>query len=130
MKYLSGFLIFLSFVFTIAAYFFNEKLVFIGGTIAWIALIILFKNVNGKSLLYKLLLLSIIAFIYSFYNSFNIDFVKAVSVNQYLLTLLIGVGFLRLIATPKVKAIKSLPKGKKSFFKTYLGVHLFGSVIN
>ncbi|WP_258238297.1 tellurium resistance protein TerC [Arcobacter sp. CECT 8983] len=130
MQYLSGFLIFLSFVFTIAAYFFNEKLVFIGGTIAWIALIILFKNVNGKSLLYKLLLLSIIAFIYSFYNSFNIDFVKAVSVNQYLLTLLIGVGFLRLIATPKVKAIKSLPKGKKSFFKTYLGVHLFGSVIN
>ncbi|WP_417328495.1 tellurium resistance protein TerC [Halarcobacter sp.] len=126
----SGYLIFLSFLLTIIAYFFDEKLVFIAGFIAWLALISLFKSVNGKSLLYKLLGLSVIAFAYSFYNSFNIDFIKAISVNQYLLTLLIGVGFLRLIATPKVKAIKSLPKGKKSFLKTYLGVHLFGSVIN
>ena len=54
---------------------------------------------------------------------------KIFTVNQYLLTLLIGVGFLRLIATPK-KEKSTLPKGKQAFIKTYLGVHLFGSVIN
>lgn len=130
MQRFSGSLIFSSFLITIFAYFFNNEFIFLAGILAWFALITLFKNVNGKSLLYKLLALSFIAFSYSFFSGFEIDYVKVFSVNQYLLTLLIGVGFLRLIATPKAKNVKSLPSGKKSFFKTYLGVHLFGSVIN
>ena len=44
--------------------------------------------------------------------------------------MLIGVGFLRLIATPKQEKMKKLPSGKQSLLKTYLGIHLFGSVIN
>ncbi|AXH13238.1 tellurium resistance protein TerC [Halarcobacter bivalviorum] len=130
MQRFSGSLIFSSFLITIFAYFFNNEYIFLAGILAWFALITLFKNVNGKSLLYKLLALSFIAFSYSFFSGFEIDYIKVFSVNQYLLTLLIGVGFLRLIATPKAKNVKSLPSGKKSFFKTYLGVHLFGSVIN
>lgn len=130
MQRFSGSLIFSSFLITIFAYFFNNEFIFLAGILAWFALITLFKNVNGKSLLYKLLALSFIAFSYSFFSGFEIDYIKVFSVNQYLLTLLIGVGFLRLIATPKAKNVKSLPSGKKSFFKTYLGVHLFGSVIN
>jgi hypothetical protein len=49
--------------------------------------------------------------------------------NQYLLSLLIGVGFLRLIATPKGDG-GTLPKGKSAWIQTYLNVHLFSSVIN
>lgn len=127
---ISGFLIFISFLITIFSYFLKLDYVFLASFLAWVALILLFKSVNGKSLLYKLLFLAFLCFSYSFYNDFNVDFAKAISVNQYLLTLLIGVGFLRLIATPKVQNLKALPKGKNSFLKTYLGVHLFGSVIN
>ena len=94
------------------------------------ALILLFKGTSNIKLLISLLVLSFCFFTYSFINDFKIDFAKAILVNQYLLTLLIGVGFLRLIATPKKDKLKELPKGKNSFFKTYLGVHLFGSVIN
>lgn len=127
---ISGLLIFTSFLITVFSYFFKLDYIFIAGLMAWLSLGLLFKSVNGKSLLYKLLFLAFLCFSYSFYKGFDIDFVKAISVNQYLLTLLIGVGFLRLIASPKVENLKALPKGKRSFLKTYLGVHLFGSVIN
>lgn len=94
------------------------------------ALILLFRFTSNIKLLVSLLVLSLISFSYSFINEFKIDYSRAILVNQYLLTLLIGVGFLRLIATPKQEKVKSLPKGRQSFLKTYLGIHLFGSVIN
>lgn len=127
---LSGILILISFLITIYSYFYNKELFIFSGIFAWASLILLFKGTSNKKLLLVLLFLSFIGFSYSFINSFEIDFARAILVNQYLLTLLIGVGFLRLIATPKSEKIKSLPKGKQSFFKTYLGIHLFGSVIN
>lgn len=49
---------------------------------------------------------------------------KSAAVNQYLLTLLIAVGFLKLIVSPKKEKNHLLPKGKQSFIKTYLSVHL------
>ncbi|MFK2822874.1 tellurium resistance protein TerC [Malaciobacter sp. WC5094] len=126
----SGVLIFLSFISTFIAYFFNNKVLIISGLLAWFALILLYISLNSKKILNILIVLSLFAFSLSFYMNFKIDFVKVFTVNQYLLTLLIGVGFLRLIATPKKDKSSNLPKGKKSFLKTYLGVHLFGSVIN
>lgn len=127
---LSGILIFISFLITIYSYFYNEGFFILSGIFAWIAFIFLFKFTSNIKLLVTLLVLSLIAFLYSYSNGFNIDFSRAILVNQYLLTLLIGVGFLRLIATPKNEKVKKLPVGKKAFFKTYLGIHLFGSVIN
>lgn len=127
---LSGLLIFISFIITLYSYFLNDELFIFAGVFAWIALVLLFKYIPQKSLLILLIVLTSSVIIYSLYNGFEINFEKAILVNQHLLTLLIGVGFLRLIATPKKRKIKSLPLGKKSFLKTYLGVHLFGSVIN
>lgn len=72
---------------------------------------------------------SLVSFFICFFNGFKINYIKVFTVNQYLLTLLIGVGFLRLVATPK-KEQKFTARGKSSFIKTYLGIHLFGSVIN
>ncbi len=127
---ISGILIFLSFIVTIYSYFFSSPIFVLSGILAWFALIILFKDSSNKKLLITLIVLSVICFAFSYQRGFDIDFKRAILVNQYLLTLLIGVGFLRLIATPKEEKIKALPKGKNSFIKTYLGIHLFGSVIN
>lgn len=126
----SGILIFISFISTIYAYFFNSQVLIFAGLLAWFAFLLLFNTLTNKKILTTLLSLSILAFGVSYYNSYEINFIKVFTVNQYLLTLLIGVGFLRLIATPKKDKSVNLPKGKQSFLKTYLGVHLFGSVIN
>lgn len=127
---ISGLLIFLSFLTTLYAYFFDEKSLIVAGVFAWISFLILFSSIKNKKILIILLILSFVAFFISYLNGFKIDFIKVFTVNQYLLTLLIAVGFLRLIATPKKEKNSQLPKGKKSFIKTYLSVHLFGSVIN
>jgi len=127
---LSGILIFISFISTIYAYFFNSEVLIYSGVLAWLAFLLLFNQLTNKKILYILLSLSLVAFLYSYVNNYEINFIKVFTVNQYLLTLLIGVGFLRLIAAPKKDKTVKLPKGKQSFLKTYLGVHLFGSVIN
>lgn len=127
---ISGLLIFLSFLVTLYSYFFNNDLLILSGILAWISFLILFNSIKNKKMILILFILSLIAFLISYFNGFKIDFIKVFTVNQYLLTLLIAVGFLRLIATPKKDKLSSLPKGKQSFIKTYLGVHLFGSVIN
>lgn len=127
---LSGIFIFLSFLLTIYAYFFNNNLLIISGLFAWISLLILFSGLKSKKIIIILFILSFFAFVFSYFNDYKIDFIKVFTVNQYLLTLLIAVGFLRLIASPKKEKISELPKGKKSFIKTYISVHLFGSVIN
>lgn len=126
----SGILIFLSFISTIYAYFFNSEVLIYSGLLAWSAIVILFTLLTNKRMIIILLSLSALAFTYSYINEYEINFIKVFTVNQYLLILLIGVGFLRLIATPKKDKSTKLPKGKKAFIKTYLGVHLFGSVIN
>ena len=125
----SGVLIFLSFVTTIYSYFFQNDFLIVSGSLAWIAFLLLFFSLQGKKIVLILLFLSLICFLICIYFGYKINYVKIFTVNQYLLTLLIGVGFLRLIATPK-KEKSTLPKGKQAFIKTYLGVHLFGSVIN
>jgi hypothetical protein len=127
---LCGLLIFLSFIATLYAYFFNPSLLVMASILAWIAFIMLFKQIVHKTLLYVLILLTFICFCINYFNDFEMDIQKTLSINAYLLCLLIGVGFLRLIATPKEEKIKALPQGKQSFIKTYLGIHLFGSVIN
>ena len=127
---LSGLLILSSFLVTLYAYFFNNDLLIVSGILAWISFLILFPSLKNKTIIIVLLISSFFAFCFSYFNGFRIDFIKVFTVNQYLLTLLIGVGFLRLIASPKKEKSSILPKGKESFIKTYLGVHLFGSVIN
>ena len=127
---ISALLIFSSFLLTLYSYFFNDDLLIVSGGFAWISFLILFPSLKNKTIIIVLLVLSFFAFCFSYFNGYKIDFIKVFTVNQYLLTLLIGVGFLRLIASPKKEKNFVLPKGKESFIKTYLGVHLFGSVIN
>ena len=132
MLYLSrfgGIFIFLSFIFSIYSYFFDSKLKIISVVFIWFASLILFFTIKSKKLILTLLFFTTIAFLYSYFNNFYIDIEKSFSVNLYLLTLLISVGFLKLITAPR-KDKEELPRGKISFIKTYLGIHLFGSIIN
>ena len=127
---ISGILIFLSFITSIGAYFFHNALLILSGFLAWTAFILVFSSLKNKKFLIILFALSFIVFLINLINGYEVDYYKVFTVNQYLLTLLIGVGFLRLVAAPKKTNVKELPKGEKSFLKTYFGVHLFGSVIN
>ena len=120
---ISGILIFLSFIVSIYSYFFQKELLLLSGIFAWFAFILLFESLKNKKFLWALFILSFLSFLICLINDYKIDFIKVFTVNQYLLTLLIGVGFLRLIATPKKIKVKELPKGEKSFLKTYFGVH-------
>ena len=126
----SGILIFLSFLSTIYSYFFQKSFLIVSGILTWLAFILLFQTLKSKKIIVILLISSLIAYFVCYVNDYKVDFFKVFTVNQYLLTLLIGVGFLRLVATPRKDKIQKLPKGKNSFIKTYLGVHLFGSVTN
>lgn len=56
--------------------------------------------------------------------------VRAIATNQALLAMLAGVTFLRLISLPEVDAGEADPRGRRALWRTLLGVHLFGSVIN
>jgi len=127
---ISGTLIFLSFILTNLSYFLNEKIIIVASLCSWIAFILLFLTLSKKRVIIPLLVLSFCNFLFSYINGFEIDFVKAIIINQYLLSLLIGVGLLKLIATPKFEKEVKKETPKNSFLKTYLGVHLFGSVIN
>ena len=127
---ISGILIFLSFIISIYSYFFQKEFLIISSSFGWIAFLLLFASLKNKKFLLILFVLSFLSFVICILNGYKIDFYKVFTINQYLITLLIAVGFLRLIATPKKAKIKALPKGEASFLKTYLGVHLFGSVIN
>ncbi len=127
---ISGVLIFLSFIFTNIAYFFNEKIIIFAGLFVWLAFVLLFITLPKKQIIIPLLILSFCNFLFSYINDFEIDFIRAIVVNQYLLALLIGVSLLKLITTPKFEKVAKNECGKNSFFKTYLGIHLFGSVIN
>jgi hypothetical protein len=130
-SYISGILIFLSFILSIYSYFFYKDLLIISGLCAWISFVIFFITLQKKKLLLVLLSLSFIFFSICLFNSFKINYYNIFTVNQYLITLLIGVGFLRLIATPNnINLDEVPPKGINSFVKTYFGVHLFASVIN
>ena len=97
-EYFAGIIIFLSFLLTNYSYFIDESFFVYSGILAWLALFLLIRKSSNMKLLLSLFILSIMFFSYSILNDFNIDFEKAISVNQYLLTLLIGVGFLRLEA--------------------------------
>ena len=127
---LSGIFIFISFILTLYSYFFQNDFLIIASLFAWLSFVFIFSTLKDKKILLILMFFSFMAYTICLYNDFKIDYIKVFTVNQYLLTLLIGVVFLRLIATPKKEKNIVFLKGKNSFIKTYLGVHLFGSVIN
>lgn len=129
MQKISGYLILVSFLLTLYSYFFEQSFILISSLPLWVSVVLLFASLPNKKLLYILLFLSVGLLGIALMQGYEIKLVKLFSINQYLIVLLIGVGFLRLIATPKNEE-SAIKKGKSSFIKTYISLHLFASVIN
>jgi len=127
---LSGILIFLSVILTLYSYFIELKYLVYAGMLLWFSFFILFFTLNKKKMIIILFILSIILFGVSYVNSYAIDIKKILTINQYLITLLISISFLRLIPVTKSDNYTIQAKGKKSFVLTYFSVFIFSSVIN
>ncbi len=129
---LSGISLFFSFILSILYEFKLFPTLFISGALAFFSATILFYKLSSfqKLFISLLFLLGLIFWAISYKINPQLDLTKMVTANQFLLTLLIGVHFLRLISFSKKQKEKELPKGKDTFFKTYLSIHLFGSIIN
>jgi hypothetical protein len=76
-------------------------------------------------------LIGLSAIVYAARNGGTVELLKqALSTNHALLAMLAAVSFLRLIADPETGERSALPNGIQGFFRTLLGVHFFGAVIN
>ena len=130
MQKFSGLLIFISFILTLYSYFIDQSYLLTSSLILWFSAITLFYHLKNKTVVLVLFLFSIISFGICYINNYSIDINRVFTINQYLIILLVGVGFLRLLFDPKKEDLNHNTKGKSGFLKTYLSLHLFGSMIN
>ena len=102
------------------------------GIVGWLAAILLLHRVRPMQLLQSglMLLVGVGCLLWSYAQGASTSWLKALSANQALVTMLASVSFLRLVAATALSDEQSEPQGRKAFWKTLLGVHLFGSVIN
>lgn len=131
-KKAAGPLLILSFVLTVFSAWVPSHIDRIQGGVTWLAGIILFFDLGAKQ---KRIILTIAGFamlswVVAWQTGEVSHIAKALSANQLMIVMLIGVQFLQLVALPENEKAEPLPTGKKAFIRTYLGVHFFGSVIN
>jgi len=104
-----------------------------GGLLGWAAGVLLWRRLAPRQSI-QVLLFSGIGLLGLFWQDLkNIPdgLLRALSDNNLIISMLIGVSFLRLVSALAFYTHgEHLPKGKKAFWLTMLGVHLFGSVIN
>jgi hypothetical protein len=129
---ISGPLLFLGLVTTLAHAFLPAFPSWPGTVMLWSAGLILFFFLDSpqRKVVIILGLLAFLAWLFAWHSGHSDQFKDAFSINQPVVVLLIGVNFLQLVATPQTSLGEELPSGKSAFIKTYLGVLLFGSVIN
>ncbi len=102
-----------------------------GGVCAFFAAVLLFADLGlgAKIQVGLLFLLGISLMLYAHYRGVSISLVEAIARNTFLLTMLMSVGFLKLLLDTEVDK-QALPRGRQAFLKTLLSLGFFGSVIN
>lgn len=102
------------------------------GSAFWLAGLLLVGRVRGLQRTQTLLMFVVgtAGLLYAWSVDSRMQLDKALSTNQALLAMLTGVSFLRLISLPEAAASEPNPRGRGALWRTLLGVHLFGSVIN
>ena len=102
------------------------------GTAFWLAGMLLAGRVRGiqRTQTLAMLVVGVAGLVYAWLAGGPVQLDKALSTNQALLAMLAGVTFLRLISLPEASAAEPDPRGRLALWRTLLGVHLFGSVIN
>src|SRR5229473_3273212 len=104
-----------------------------GGLLGWAAGVLLWRRLTPRQSIQVLLFSGIGLLGLFLQDPKNIPdgLTQALSDNNAIISMLIGVSFLRLVSALAFYTHgEHLPKGKKAFWSTMLGVHLFGSVIN
>ncbi len=102
------------------------------GVAAWCAGAMLARYLTGvlRIQVVAMLALGVAGLLWGSLQGANPRLEQAVSANQALLAMLAGVSFLRLIALPRAGRGESLPVGARALWRTLLGVHFFGAIIN
>lgn len=132
MTKIAGICLFLSLLATIASELQITGALPLAGLLAWVAGVLLFSHLASaqKKLVIILLLTGLVGLSVGPLSEQAGNWLTALTKNQSLIALLTGVTFLRLVAFPQTQTHEPLPKGKTAFFKTFWGIHFFGSVIN
>ncbi|SFC52091.1 hypothetical protein SAMN05660443_0008 [Marinospirillum celere] len=110
-----------------------EQLSWAAGFFAWLAALRLFSRLTSlqKGQVLVMFLLGFSGLFWGLWREVDLHWWRrAWEANQALLTMLLSVSFLRLVAITDLAAKEALPRGKKALWKTLLGVHAFGAVIN
>ncbi|PLW69557.1 hypothetical protein [Pseudohalioglobus lutimaris] len=104
----------------------------IAGLFGWSAGLLLVSDVRGIPRIQAVIMLVLgsLGLLYGAYTQGEADYLKAVAANQALLSMLAAVSFLKLITLTATNKVDILPTGKRAMWRTLLGVHLFGAVIN
>lgn len=100
---------------------------------AWFAAIQLFPRLAKLQTVQVTLMLvfGLVGLLYAQVNQAAQQAWQAAATNNLsLLSMLMSVSFLRLVAMHDLSVQEDLPKGRLALFKTLLGVHFFGAVIN
>jgi hypothetical protein len=102
------------------------------GAAFWLAGLLLATQVVGlqRTQTVLMLLVGVVGMGYAAGVGGVLPLEKALATNQALLAMLAAVSFLRLISLPEAGRDERDPRGRAALWRTLLGVHLFGSVIN
>jgi len=126
-----GYLILLAVIFSLIGQFYLPS-VMIAALLFWLASFKRRKEISQRNARQSIILvcLGLALSAFSFWQNQSISWMGLLKGNVGIVAMLVGVSFLTLISQPKIAAKESLPKGKRTILSTFLGVHLFGAVIN
>ncbi len=111
---------------------FPELPAWLGGLAAWLALFLLFFLLPRLTFnqFWSLTLAGLVCLFWGLqYTKTAFPWQDLLAQNTSLLTLLYSVGFLKLVALPEQQK-QPLPVGIAAYFKTLVGVHVLGAIIN
>lgn len=105
--------------------------VWLSGGCAWLSLALLFSFTPWRTFIQFIVLAGIggLLLLWGLKQGATVSIPHLLVQNNSLLVMLYSVSFLRLVAIPADEA-GELPRGRMAFFKTMLGIHVLGAVIN
>jgi hypothetical protein len=103
----------------------------VAGAGFWVAGLLLWRRLQGLQRTQTLAMLSVgLGGLLLAPDVHRPSWIQAMAGNQALLAMLASVTFLRLVSLPAAERDTRLPTGRPALWRTLLGVHLFGAVIN
>ena len=125
------FMVMMSIANDVVGAWFNVWPQWLAGAFGWIAALLLLPGVSVTQRWQTgvIGLIGVVLLVIAVQGGTTIDIAGAIGNNAGLISMIISVGFLRLV-TLSTENVTELPVGPGAYYKTLLGVSLFGSVIN